>query len=103
MAVEAPADLAAMFSTDDWAVSAVHTPSGAGASTTVAVILDRPRETIQVGEFDRVSEGRTLLVSVAELAAVGRGDTFVVSGETLVVAADAERDVSGLVWEAHCR
>lgn len=100
MAIETAADLAAMFDTDAFAVSASYTPAG-GAAVPVVALLDAPDETLEIGRVGVNAARRRVWVRVAELASAARNDAIVIAGEALKVNA-ARRDETGRLWRLEC-
>lgn len=98
--IETAADLAAMFDTDAFAVSASYTPAG-GSAVSVSALLDAPDETLAIGRVGVNLPRRVVLVRVAELPAAARGDVLAIEGETLTVRS-AKLDPTGKLWTLEC-
>lgn len=100
MAVESAADLAALFSTDDFAVAATYTPPGGGTAQSVNVILDQGARLERGGEEQKVIRRRELrALKSAFTTAPARGGTFVVGGTSFTVRAveDDPDDPAGVI------
>lgn len=103
MAVERAADLAGMFSTDDFAETATYTPAAGGGSSSVSVILDRPVEGATLDAIGAMIDAVRLHVRAADVADLSRGDTFVVGADTLQASTDGELDATRSIWSVGCR
>lgn len=77
MTVESAADVAAMFDADEFAVTAIYTPSGC-SPISITLIVDKSVDLVTLGESD-VSDRRTVLtVQNVDVSAPARGDTWTV-------------------------
>jgi hypothetical protein len=89
---------ALLFADENMAVPALWKAQGAGAGTACRVIRARPDLTVDAFSTALIRATETLLVRVAEIAAVAKGDTFTLGAEVLTVKA-AQRDALKSVWE----
>lgn len=89
---------ALLFADANMAVGAVWKNQGAGAGTACRVIRARPDLTVEAFGSSLIRATETLLVRVAEIVTVTKGDTFTIGAEVLAVKA-AQRDALKNLWE----
>ncbi|MBD8875432.1 head-tail joining protein [Roseibium polysiphoniae] len=96
MALDLEADLAAFFSTDDFAMVAAYALEGGGAGTLVG-IFDRPDSITELGEAGFVASAPTFTVQTSTIpAGLAEDDTLTIEGVAYRVTHEPEADGTGV-------
>ncbi len=97
MPVENAADLAAFFSTDDFAEAATYRPAS-GPDVAVSVIVDRPTREVSLGGLAVSAPAIACRLRSSEVAQPRKGDAITIGAATYTIAAAPERESGGLIW-----
>jgi len=97
MAVESAADLAALFSTADFAEAATYLPATGAAASSVPVIVSRPDQIIGLGQMGVRSPAISARMRVSDAPSLRAGDVLQLAGVAYRVAAPLA-DVTRSIW-----
>lgn len=91
---------AALFADRNLGMDAIWRQGGTGPGVAVRVIRRSPDEVLRFGDGRFVTATEVLLVRVADVPDLARGDTFTLGAEVLAVQAEPVRDARRLIWTA---